>query len=230
MALSTIVAGKTLHTGHFAVSLCKSCSRFNQIRFSRYPKNYVEPIPNPEVFKSGALPIDVSTPVKAAYNDVSSSLTADPLANKFINVMMEGGKKEICRKIMDKTYFEIKRIQYGKFLKASEENKSSIELNPAVIFHQAIENSKPVIGLTSVKRGGKSYQVPTPLKEPRQRFLAMKWMITECKTKDLKTHMPEKLAEELLKAYENTGNVIKRKHDLHKMVESNRAYAHFRWW
>ncbi|XP_071964656.1 small ribosomal subunit protein uS7m-like [Antedon mediterranea] len=231
MALPTIVAAQTFSTKYFAASLCcKSSFCFFQVRYSRYPKTYVEPIADPEVYKSGELPTDISTPVKAAPHNLTSSLTSDPLAIKFINVMMEDGKKEVCIRIMNKTYFEIKKIQYSKYLKADEESKSSIELNPSKIFNKAIENCKPLIGLTSIKRGGKSYQVPTPFKESRQRFLAMKWMVTECHTKELETHMPIKLAEELLKAYENTGNVVKRKQDLHKMAESNRAYAHFRWW
>lgn len=74
-------------------------------------------------------------------------------------------------------------------------------------------------------------QVPVPLTDNRRRFLAMKWMITECRdNKHRCTHMYEKLSQELLAAFSNEGNVVKRKHDLHKMAEANRAYAHYRWW
>lgn len=74
-------------------------------------------------------------------------------------------------------------------------------------------------------------QVPVPLTDNRRRFMAMKWMITECRTnKQGRTLMYEKLSQELLAAFTNEGNVIKRKHDLHKMAEANRAYAHYRWW
>lgn len=74
-------------------------------------------------------------------------------------------------------------------------------------------------------------QVPVPLTDNRKRFLAMKWLITECReNKHRRTMMPEKLSQELLLAFNNEGPVIKRKHVLHKMAEANRAYAHFRWW
>ena len=70
-----------------------------------------------------------------------------------------------------------------------------------------------------------------PLAERRRRFLAMKWMITECREKKHRRMlMPEKLSQELLEAFHNRGPVIKRKHDTHKMAEANRALAHYRWW
>lgn len=74
-------------------------------------------------------------------------------------------------------------------------------------------------------------QVPVPLTDRRRRFLAMKWMITECReNKPRRTLMPEKLSDELLEAFHNRGPVIKRKHNMHKMAEANRALAHYRWW
>lgn len=73
--------------------------------------------------------------------------------------------------------------------------------------------------------------MPIPLTDNRRRFLAMKWMITECRdNKHRRTLMYEKLSQELLAAFEKEGNVIKKKHELHKMAEANRAYAHYRWW
>lgn len=70
-----------------------------------------------------------------------------------------------------------------------------------------------------------------PLADRRRRFLAMKWMITECREKKhRRVLMPEKLSHELLQAFQNQGPVIKRKHDMHKMAEANRALAHYRWW
>lgn len=76
-----------------------------------------------------------------------------------------------------------------------------------------------------------SWQVPVPLADRRRRFLAMKWMITECREKKhRRVLMPEKLSHELLQAFQNQGPVIKRKHDMHKMAEANRALAHYRWW
>lgn len=74
-------------------------------------------------------------------------------------------------------------------------------------------------------------QVPVPLADQRRRFLAMKWMITECREhKHRRILMPEKLSHELLQAFHNQGPVIKRKQEMHKMAEANRALAHYRWW
>lgn len=75
------------------------------------------------------------------------------------------------------------------------------------------------------------HQVPTPLTDNRRRFLAMKWLITECReNKHRRTLMDEKLAQELLIAFSNEGPVVKKKQELHKMAEANRAFAHYRWW
>ena len=92
-----------------------------------------------------------------------------------------------------------------------------------------MENSKPLLLLTPIKRGGATYQVPIPITPSFAQFTAMKWFIIESKEKDRKVHFPEKLAHELLDAYNNTGKVIKRKQDLHRQCEANRAYAHYRW-
>ncbi|XP_042558517.1 28S ribosomal protein S7, mitochondrial isoform X2 [Dipodomys spectabilis] len=99
------------------------------------------------------------------------------------------------------------------------------------LMNQALKNCEPVIGLVPILRGGHFYQVPAPIADRRRRFLAMKWMITECREKKhRRTLMPEKLSHELLEAFNNQGPVIKRKHDMHKMAEANRALAHYRWW
>ncbi|CAB1342396.1 unnamed protein product [Coregonus sp. 'balchen'] len=114
------------------------------------------------------------------------------------------------------TLEDMKRKQVEKYHKAPKGKKAEVECNPYAIFHQALENCKPV---------------PIPLTGNRRRFLAMKWMITECRdNKHRRTLMYEKLSQELLAAFSKEGNVVKRKHELHKMAESNRAYAHYRWW
>ena len=125
---------------------------------------------------------------------------------------------------------KVKQIQLAKYNKATTDaERAEIELNPITIFHKALENCKPILQLTPIKRGGSTYQVPIPLTENRARFLAMKWMILECREKERKIHFPERLAVELIDAYNNTGKVVKRKQDLHKQCENNRAYAHYRW-
>ncbi|KAM5126964.1 small ribosomal subunit protein uS7m, partial [Mantella aurantiaca] len=129
------------------------------------------------------------------------------------------------------TLEKIKRVQLEKYYKASLEERENIQCNPYTVFHQALSNCQPIIGLTSVIRGGKSYQVPTPLSDNRRRFLAMKWIITSCREKKVsRVRMHNKLADIILESFQGEGSIVKRKHDLHKMAESNRAYAHFRWW
>ena len=125
---------------------------------------------------------------------------------------------------------KIKQLQLAKYYKATTNvERAEIELNPITIFHKALDNCKPILQLTPIKRGGSTYQVPIPITENRARFLAMKWIILESREKDRKIHFPEKFALELIDAYNNTGKVVKRKQDLHKQCENNRAYAHYRW-
>ncbi|NP_001279884.1 28S ribosomal protein S7, mitochondrial [Callorhinchus milii] len=211
------------------------------VRWSRYSQNYLEPEVNREYYRAPVTELsqeekDIQElkrvrPIKAAQNSITGSVFYDPLLSKFINMIMTGGQKKLARSIMNETFELIKRKQVELYHKAPEANRENIECNPYKIFHRALENCKPVIGLTNIQRGGKTYQVPTPLKDNRRRFLAMKWLITHCQeSKSLQTHMSIQLSQELLAAFNNEGNVIKRKHDLHKMAEANRAFAHYRWW
>ncbi|KAL7989454.1 hypothetical protein Chor_012120 [Crotalus horridus] len=171
-----------------------------QVRWSRYSPAFIEPEVNKETYR------------------------------KSLEEMPEEEKIKQQLKKTQPTLEAIKRKQLAKYHEADEEMKEKIECNPYKIFHQAIENCQPVIGLAGIIRGGKRYQVPTPLKISRRRFLAMDWMITECReNKHRRTFMPEKLSNELLEAFNNSGNVIKKKHELHKMAEANRAFAHYRW-
>ncbi|XP_030361574.1 28S ribosomal protein S7, mitochondrial [Strigops habroptila] len=215
--------------------------RLTQVRWSRYNPSYVEPEVNKELYRKPSeeltdeekekLELKAVQPIKAAPPTLSSSVFSDPMISKFTNMMMKGGNKVLARSLMAQTLETIKRKQLEKYHKAPEDEKETIECNPYVIFNQALKNCQPIIGLTSITRGGKTYQVPVPLKDNRKRFLAMKWLITECReNKHRRTLMPEKLSQELLQAYNNEGPIIKKKHVLHKMAEANRAYAHYRWW
>ncbi|XP_034047192.1 28S ribosomal protein S7, mitochondrial [Thalassophryne amazonica] len=210
------------------------------VRWSRYNPYYLEPEIRKETYNQ--LDTELSPeekelrelkpvrPIKAATNAESSSVFWDPVLGKFINMMMKHGNKVLSRELMTQTLELIKRKQLEKYHKAPEGQKNEIECNPYVIFHKALENCKPVVGLMVVKKSGKAYQVPVPLRDEQRRFFAMKWMITECReNKHRRTHMPEKLSQELLAAYVMEGNVIKKKYELHKMAESNRAFAHYRW-
>ncbi|KAL7378390.1 hypothetical protein ABVT39_012813 [Epinephelus coioides] len=211
------------------------------VRWSRYNPYYLEPEVSKEAYTTPVAELSAEEkeqrelkalrPIKAATNSVSSSVFNDPVISKFINMIMTDGNKVLAKEIMAQTLESIKRKQVEKYHKAPEGQKEEIECNPYAIFHQALENCKPVVGLASIQKGGKYYQVPIPLTEKRRRFLVMKWMITECReNRHRRMHMYEKLSQELLAASEMEGNVIKKKFELHKMAEANRAYAHYRWW
>lgn len=212
-----------------------------QVRWSRYGPEYRDPLVEKDYYRKPAAELTEEEQydrelrrtqlIKAAPAARTSSVFDDPVISKFTNMMMKDGNKVLARSLMTQTLEAIKRKQFAKYHAASAEERTSIELNPYVIFHQALKNCEPVLGLISVLRGGHFYQVPVPLAERRRRFLAMKWMITECRErKHRRTLMPEKLSQELLEAFQNQGPVIKRKHDMHKMAEANRALAHYRWW
>ncbi|KAL4647976.1 28S ribosomal protein S7, mitochondrial [Arapaima gigas] len=226
----------------FTVTLLKPWTpRVLQVRWSRYNPYYLEPEPQKELYNIPDTELTAEQlkeqelrsmrPIKAAPPAVHSSVFSDPVISKFINMMMKGGNKILARNIMLQTMENIKRKQVEKYHKAPEAEKAGIECNPYVIFHQALANCKPVIGLVTIQRGSRHYQVPTPLTDNRQRFLAMKWLITECReNKHRRTLMDEKLAQELLAAFASEGPIIKKKFELHKMAEANRAFAHYRWW
>ena len=168
--------------------------------------------------------------IKAAKTNLTSSSLQDPILSKFINYIMEGGQKELARELIEKTFLNIKRTQLERYnLAKMDEEREAIELNPRKILHQAIENCRPLMILINVKRGGTNYKVPIPITEKRSYFLSMKWLIEAANDKAQTIHFPEKMAWELLDAANNTGRVVKRKHDLHKDCEANRAYAHYRW-
>lgn len=211
------------------------------MRWTRYSPYYMDPEVRKEVYSKPETSLTAEEkelrelkavrPIKAATNGISSSVFHDPVLSKFTNMMMKSGNKVLARQILTDTLENIKRKQVTKYHKAPEGKKEEIECNPYVIFHQALENCKPVVGLATIQRGGKNYQVPIPLTDTRRRFLAMKWLITECReNRHRRTHMYEKLSQELMAAFVKEGSVIKKRQDLHKMAESNRAFAHYRWW
>lgn len=168
-------------------------------------------------------------PVKAARNNDTSSVFHDDILSQFTNYVMIQGKKRLARDIIEKGFETIKRIQLERYHLAESNEKDQIETNPRAILHKAIENSRPLLQLTPIKRGGATYQVPIPITEKRSYFVAMKWLVEACREKERTVHFPEKMAWELLDAASNTGRVIKKKQDLHKLCEANRAYAHYRW-
>ena len=136
-----------------------------------------------------------------------------PIIPKLINSLMYDGKKTIAEKIV---YDAIEKI------------KSKSKDEPITIFNQAITNIKPTVEVRSRRVGGATYQVPVEVKSKRSQALAIRWLIDASrKRKDKK--MSDKIFNEIYDAYQNRGSSIKKKEDTHKMAESNKAFAHFRW-
>lgn len=135
------------------------------------------------------------------------------LVSKLINVIMKDGKKSISEKIC-----------YGAF----EIIKEKTGQDPLKIFKQAIENIKPVLEVRPRRVGGATYQVPMEVRPNRRLSLALRWLTTYSMQRKEKT-MKERLAGEILDAYNNVGSSIKKKEETHKMAEANRAFAHYRW-
>ena len=139
--------------------------------------------------------------------------TQDQIVEKFINQTMKRGKKTVARKIV-----------YGAFELVKAESKK----DPVEVFRKAIENCAPLLQVRSRRVGGATYQVPMEVKPKKATSLAMKWILVAARAKKGKS-MTVDLAEELLAAYKNEGVAVRRKEDMHRMAEANRAFAHFAW-
>ncbi len=142
----------------------------------------------------------------------------DPVYNnvtvaKFINKIMQGGKKTIARKIIYKAFDIIK-----------EKTKKE----PLEIFDLALKNAGPFLEVKPKRIGGATYQVPREIKGDRKTTLAIRWLIQGAKSRKGKP-MREKLAAELIDAANNRGWAVKKKEDTHRIAEANRAFAHFAW-
>jgi small subunit ribosomal protein S7 len=137
----------------------------------------------------------------------------DKILTKFMNRIMLDGKKSVSENIV-----------YGALNIVFEKtNKKPIEY-----FHSAVENVKPGLEVRSRRVGGATYQVPTEVRPIRAQALAMKWIVDSAKKRSEKT-MKERVANELIDAFNNKGNAVKKREDNHKMAEANRAFSHFRW-
>ena len=136
-----------------------------------------------------------------------------PIIPKLINSLMYDGKKTIAEKIV---YDAIDKI------------KSKSKDEPITIFNQAITNIKPTVEVRSRRVGGATYQVPVEVKSKRSQALAIRWLIDASRKRKYKK-MSDKIFNEIYDAYQNRGSAIKKKEDTHKMAESNKAFAHFRW-
>tara|TARA_B100000427_G_C15343619_1_gene522309 strand:+ start:236 stop:706 length:471 start_codon:yes stop_codon:yes gene_type:complete len=132
---------------------------------------------------------------------------------KIINSLMFDGKKTTAEKII---YNALNKLK----------NKTKEE--PIKVFNDAINNLKPTVEVRSRRVGGATYQVPVEVKTKRSQALAIRWLI-ECSRKRKDKLMSDKILNEIYDAYQNKGAAIKKKEDTHKMAESNKAFAHFRW-
>ncbi len=135
------------------------------------------------------------------------------LMAKFINGLMQCGKKSTARRIL---YRSLDIVQ------------NRVKEEPTHVFEKALDNVRPAIEVKSRRVGGATYQVPVEVRPARKTALAIRWIIGYASSRSEKS-MEEKLAAELLDAYNHRGSSIKKKEDTHKMAEANKAFAHYRW-
>ena len=142
----------------------------------------------------------------------------DPMYNskvitKLTNQVMQDGKKGTAQSIVYEAFDIVKEKTGGA---------------PEEIFLAALENVKPVLEVKARRVGGSTYQVPMEIRPERRQTLAIRWMVDFARKRSEKT-MKEKLAGEIVDAYNNTGAAIKRKEEMHRAAEANKAFAHYRW-
>ena len=133
--------------------------------------------------------------------------------SKLINKMMLDGKKSTCE-----------RIVYRAFNVISEKTKD----DPLKIFKEGLENIKPVLEVRSRRVGGATYQVPMEVRPDRRVSLGLRWLVLFARERGERS-MEEKLAAEILDAHQKRGGAMKKKEDVHRMADANRAFAHYRW-
>ena len=144
---------------------------------------------------------------------VPDPVFGDLVVAKFVNNLMKNGKKSVAEKIFYESLLLIEK---------KEKKDKSIE-----VFKKALKNASPVVEVKSKRIGGATYQVPIEIPENRRMALAMRWIISFARSKKGNS-MVDKLASELISAYNNDGATIKKKEDTHRMAEANRAFSHFR--
>ena len=150
---------------------------------------------------------------------VKRDVLPDPMYNsklvtKLINQVMLDGKKGLAQSIV-----------YGAF----DIVKEKLGLEPLDAFNQALENTKPLLETKGRRVGGATYQVPMEIRPERRQTLAIRWIVMFARKRNGEITMEERLAGELIDAYNNTGAAVKRKEEMHRMAEANKAFAHYRW-
>jgi len=149
---------------------------------------------------------------------IDRKIVPDPKYNsvvvsKFVNRMMWEGKRSVSMRLVHDAFGVIQ----GK-----------VDKEPLEVFLKALDNVKPVIEVKSRRVGGATYQVPVEIRETRREALGMRWIIGAARKRSGRG-MGDRLAAELLDAYNGTGTAFKKKEDTHKMAEANKAFAHYRW-
>jgi small subunit ribosomal protein S7 len=135
------------------------------------------------------------------------------LLTKFINMMMEDGKKSVAEKIIYSALDQVADKKGGK---------------PVELLESAMENVRPAVEVKSRRVGGATYQVPIEVRPARRNSLAMRWLIDAARKRSEKS-MAQRLAGELMDAAESRGSAVKKKEDTHRMAEANKAFSHYRW-
>ena len=151
-------------------------------------------------------------------DSIKREVVPDPKYNselvaQFVNVMMRSGKKSVSQRILYDSFGIIEQ-------RSNEEG--------LVVFRQAINNAKPLLEIRSRRVGGATYQVPVDVRPARRTTLAIRWLIQAARSRNDKT-MAERVAGEIIDAFNNQGGAMRRKDEPARMAEANRAFAHFRW-
>ncbi|HZD26235.1 MAG TPA: 30S ribosomal protein S7 [Alphaproteobacteria bacterium] len=137
----------------------------------------------------------------------------DRVLTKFMNCLMEDGKKSVAEHIV-----------YGAFDRIEQRAKQ----DALKLFHEALDNVRPAIEVRSRRVGGATYQVPVEVRAERSQALAIRWLINAARARSENT-MVERLSGELMDAANNRGTAVKKREDTHRMAEANRAFSHYRW-
>ncbi len=137
----------------------------------------------------------------------------DRTVAKFINMVMSRGKKAVAEKIVYGALSEVEHRGKGQAID---------------VFKQALENVEPKVEVKSRRVGGATYQVPVEVRPNRRVALAMRWLVDAARKRSEKS-MGQRLANEMVEAYDNRGSAVKKREDTHKMAEANRAFSHYRW-
>ena len=138
----------------------------------------------------------------------------DRLVAKFISRLMQAGEKSTAEKIL-----------YGAIEKLKEKNLGKDSLD---VFKRAVENAKPLVEVRSRRVGGATYQVPMEVRSERRQSLAIRWLITHASDRNGHS-MIQNLSDEIADAFNGTGGAIRKKEDVHRMAEANKAFSHYRW-